>query len=206
MNVDRQLDHILNQYFLACEQGDRGVLARLIAEYPAYEHQLTAYALLDASIPTQPDPLDLVTAQSALTPALKARALSSAFAHPISAPIAGIVTQAAAVGLSARALAAAANLPRDLVLQLDKRLIAPRSIPRLCLRRLAGALQTSVEAVDEFLSGGPARRVAAFNFASAAPVSGEQSSFADALAQSALATAEQRTEWEAVLREDGLLP
>jgi hypothetical protein len=71
---------------------------------------------------------------------------------------------------------------------------------------MAGALQTSVETIDEFLSGGPARRVAAFNFAPAPPRNGEQTSFADALARSALVTAEQRSEWEAILREDGLLP
>jgi hypothetical protein len=149
------------------------------------------------------DVATLAPLQARITPALRQRALASAFASELTVvAIAGILRQGEAVGLSARALAAAVDLPRDLLLQLDKRLIAPASVPQRCLGRLASALQTSADAVQAFLAGGPAARVAAYNFAPTAPQSGTQQTFAEALAESALATPEQRAYWLEALREE----
>lgn len=200
-------EEIAGAYQLAQEQGDSDALARLTAAYPQYEDRLLAFALLDAAVPTVVSPQELAVVRAAVTPALTRRALAAAFAGAEAQPVAalaGILAQGEAVGLSARALATAVDLPRDLLLQLDKRLIAPRSVPQRCLARLASTLQTSVEALQTFLAGGAAVRVAAYNFAPAPPQAGEQETFAAALAGSALATDEQRAYWQAALRDEGL--
>ena len=175
MTTHDELDIAIESYLLALERGEPRALQRTIASHPTYEHQLTAFALIDAGAATRPSQESLTRAGAEITPALRASILSRVFGHPVAAAeaaaprIAGIFTQARAVGLNAATLASALDLPSDVVLQLDRRLLDVRSVPRRLLQRLATTLQTSTEALQAYLSGGPATRVAAFNFAAQAP-------------------------------------
>jgi len=203
-------DEVAGAYQLAQAAGDRMELARLLAAYPQHEDRLLAFALYDAAVPTAVGAGELASyAQTAA--ALRGRALAAIAAAGVAetatgqvTAIAGILARARAIGLEPRALAAAVGLPRDVLLQIDRRLVSTSSVPRRLLSRLADALQTSAESVQGFLAGGPAGRVAAYNFAAAAPEVAEAQSFAEALAASALATLEQRAYWSAALRDEGL--
>ena len=103
------------------------------------------------------------------------------------------------------ALAAAVDLPRDVLLELDQRTIAPASVPGRLIGSLATALRTNVESVRAYLAGSVPQQAAAFHYAPVAPEPAGQRSFAQALAESTLASPAQRTTWEAALQEDGLL-
>ncbi|HWE64826.1 MAG TPA: hypothetical protein VHB98_24190 [Chloroflexota bacterium] len=201
-----EFEDIVEAYQLAHARGERDALERLTAAHPRYADRLLAFALFDATVPSTVSAADLAPLQARITPVLRQRALAAAFAEMAPTPVAlaGILRQGELVGLSPRALATAVDLPRDLLLQLDKRLIAPTSVPARCLARLASTLQTSVEALQTFLAGGAATRVAAYNFAPAPPQAGTQQTFADALAGSALATPEQRAYWQDAIREEHL--
>ncbi len=199
---DEQLDDLTAEYLLARERGDGGALERLLAAHPEHEDRLLAFALLDVAVPTYSDAQELRAAASAITPALKQRALAAAF--PVIEPISGLIARGESLGLAGRNLAAAVGLPQDVLLQLDRRLVSVQSVPHRCLQRLAETLRTSAEAVQAFLAGGPPQRVAAFNYAAAPVRTGAQGSFAEALAESALATPGQRAYWEEILRDEGL--
>lgn len=203
-------DEVAGAFQLAQAAGDRAALARLVAAYPQHEDRLLAFALFDAAVPTAVGAGELARHAHAAA-ALKGRALAAIADAEIAeaasvqvAAIAGILARARAIGLEPKALAAAVGLPRDVLLQLDRRLVSVGSVPRRLLGRLADALQSSAESVQGFLAGGPVGRVAAYNFAAAAPQAGEAQSFAEALAASALATPEQRAYWDAALRDEGL--
>jgi hypothetical protein len=189
MNEPNDREAILEAYALARRRGDTGALERLATAYPEHEDALIAYALRDAAIPTIPTVRDLAAAQVVLTQALKDRALAAMWP---AAPIVGLLARAQELGLSGPDLARAVDLPRDVLAQLDRRLIAAVSVPQRLLSRLADALQTSAESLGLFLAGSPAVRVAAYNYAPAPPQVGGTITFAEALAQSALATPEQR--------------
>jgi hypothetical protein len=199
-------ESLVEAYLLARNRGDSSALERLVDLHPEHEHALTAFALLDAAVPARPQQAVLQSAQAAVTPALRARAMAAAFGtgQEIVA-IAGILARAQELRLSGRDLARVVDLPRDVLLQLDRRLITVASVPRKLLVRLADALQTSADSLQAFLSGsGPAVPVAAYHYAGEAPRSGEPASFAEALAASDLATPEQRATWGEALREEGL--
>lgn len=207
MNTNNQLDDLIEELLLAQERGDASVLARLITAHPEYEHQLTAYAVAGAglSAPLSPDQLEVATTIDATK--LRSRALAAAFGSSIEehAPaITGILARAAAVGMDARGLAAATDLPRDVLVKLDRRLVAVTSVPKRCLAVLAEALETNVAAVWSFLASPPGARVAAFNYAPAPPIVDQQETFASALASSPLATLEQQGAWRQVLRNEEL--
>ena len=197
-------EQVAEAYLLAQAKGERDTLERLTAAYPQHEERLLAFALLDAAAPTFPTRTDLAAVATQITPALTQRALRAAFAPGQDLQLAGILARGQEIGMSARALAEAVDLPRDLVLQLDRRLIAVGTVPRRCLQRLATALQTSAESVQAFLAGGPATQVASYNYAPAAPRAGARQSFAEALAASGLATESQRATWQAALADEGL--
>jgi hypothetical protein len=138
---------------------------------------------------------------------LRERALAAALGSQIEArapAITGILARATSVGMDARQLSVATDLPRDMLVKLDRRLVAVKSVPKRCLAVLADALETNTAAVWSFLAGGPSARVAVFNYASAPPVVEEQETFASALASSTLATLEQQGAWRQVLRDEGL--
>ena len=197
-------EQVAEAYLLAQAEGERDALERLTVAYPQYEEQLLAFALLDAAAPTFPARSELAAMTPLVTSELTQRALRAAFAAEQDLQLAGILARGEEIGMSARAIAVAVDLPRDLVLQLDRRLIAVGTVPRRCLQRLAAALQTSVESVQAFLVGGPSARIAAYNYAPAPPQAGTQQSFAQALAASGLATEDQRAIWRAALVEEGL--
>ena len=206
MQEESELDHLVEDLFLAEARGDSAALARLAAAHPEYEHQLTAYAVAVASL-SAPLSLSQISAAASLdTAELRNRALAAAFGSTTeeSVPaIAGILARAAAVGMDTRQLAVATDLPRDVLVKLDRRLVAVTSVPKRCLTALADALDAPVAAVRLFLAGGPGVRVAAFNYAPAPPVA-EQESFASALASSPLATREQQATWHQAIRDEGL--
>jgi hypothetical protein len=117
----------------------------------------------------------------------------------------GLISRAQALGLQARGLAAAVDLPRDLLLELDQRTITPASVPGRLIAGLANALRTNVESVRAYLAGSAPQQAVAFHYAPTAPEPPAQRSFAEALAESAMVSPEQQATWEAALREDGLL-
>lgn len=197
-------ESIAEAYLLARASGERGALERLLAAYPQHEDRLLSLALLDEAVPTAGTPDALAAARASVTPALTARALQAASLAAAEAVLVGILARGERLGLSARALAAATDVPRDVLVQLDRRLIAPETVPQRLLGRLAATLQTQVESIAAFLAGGPATRVAAYHFAASPPASTAGQSFAEAVAASALATEEQRAYWAGALREEGL--
>jgi len=202
--VKHERNAAIATYLLALEQGDADALAHTLAAFPDCEQSLTVFALRDALTPTYPDRSALASAQLALTSRLKERAMATAFGHdlPVAVPLTSLVSRARTVGLDVPALAAAVDLPRDVLALLDRRLIAAAGIPMLAIRRLASALQTSTEAVQSYLAGGIRQRVAAFNFAAEPPQVGEQISFADSLQQSPLLTEDQRRYWDTALQQE----
>jgi len=207
MNKDNQLDDLIEELLLAQERGDASALARLTATHPEYEHQLTAYAVAGASLSAPLNSGQLEAAAAIDSAELRDRALAAALGSQIEerAPaITGILARAAAVGMDARQLAAATDLPRDVLVKLDRRLVAVTSVPKRCLAALADALETSAASVWSFLASPPGARVAAFNYASAPPIVDQQETFASALASSPLATLEQQGVWRQVLRDEGL--
>jgi hypothetical protein len=208
MNTDDdRLDEVIEELLLARERGETAALARLTNTYPEYEHQLTAYAVAHASLSAPLSPSQIAATVALDTPGLRDRALAAAFGSTAaeSAPaIPGIFARASAIGMDARQLAAATDLPRDVLVKLDRRLIALSTVPKRCLATLADALQTNAAAIQSFLAGSPGVRVAAFNYAAAPPAVGQQDTFAAALEASTLATREQQTTWQHILREEGL--
>jgi hypothetical protein len=207
MNQDNQLDDLIEELLLAQERGDAAALARLTATYPEYEHQLTAYAVAGASLSAPLNADQLALAAAIDSPKLRDRALAAALGSQIEErvpAITGILARAATLGMDARRLAAATDLPRDVLVKLDRRLVAVTSVPYRCLAVLADALETSAGAVQSFLAGAPGTRVAAFNYASAPPMVDQQETFAAALASSSLATLEQQGAWRQALRDEGL--
>jgi hypothetical protein len=207
MSDDNTLDDLVEELLFANERGDASTLARLIAIHPEYEHQLTAYAVADAGLSAPLQPAQRDAAATLDTAELRDRALAAALGRDAaeSAPaLTGLIARASAIGIDARQLAAATDLPRDVLLKLDRRLVTFASVPRRCLAALADALQTNVDAVQSFLAGGPGTRVAAFNYAAKPPIPDQQETFAAALAASALATPEQQAAWQQALHDDGL--
>jgi hypothetical protein len=200
-NEPNDREAVLEEYALARRRGDAGALERLVAAYPQHEDALIAFALREAAVPTLPAARELAAAQLVLTPALKQQALATIW--PV-APIAGLLARAQELRLSGPELARAVDLPRDVLVQLDRRLIAAASVPNRLLSRLADVLQTSADSLRLFLAGAPVARVAAYNYAPAPPQSAGTITFAEALAQSALASSEQRAAWDAALHEEGL--
>jgi hypothetical protein len=211
MTQDERLNDLLVELMLAEAHGETGALDRFCRENPAHEHELTAYAVAEAlaALPWEGD--DSLRIEAVMTADLESRVLASAraaFAAEPPVAITGILARAGALGLDGQALASALDLPRDVLLRLDRRLIAAQSVPRRLIAELAVTLQTSIAAVASFLSDPPAVRVAAFNYAPGAPTppgSMALQTFATALAVSPLASASQIASWQATLRDEGLV-
>lgn len=206
MNEPNNPEAVVEAYLLARRSGDTAALERLAAAYPEHEHALTAFALLDLALPTRPTNAALDAARALLATSLKERVLAAI--APVEAPapaLAGIIARAQELQMSGRDLARMVDLPRDVLAQIDRRLIAVATLPQRLLARLAVALDVSAESVRRYLAAdGPAARVAAFNYAKAPPRAGVAVSFAEALAASDLATPEQRAVWQEALRDEGL--
>jgi hypothetical protein len=203
MTDDSRLDDLIEQLTLALDGGETAAVSRLVEEYPAFEHQLTAFALGYAMLAAPAAQPELASAAKMITPDLRSRALAAAsgMGEPV---LQGLFQRAAGRGMDARVFAAAVDLPRDLLAKLDRRLISAHSVPRRCVQRLAEALQVRMETVQAYLAAGQPARVAAFNYAAAPPEVAGQDSFASALATSALASPAQREFWQNALRDEDL--
>jgi hypothetical protein len=212
---EQELEELVETYLQASAAGEKDALERLAAVYPAHEHELTRMALLLASVPGDPGERDLQAASNLLSGTARTRALAAAraaIARPLPGErtpevevLPGLISRAQELGLQVRSLAAAVDLPRDVVLELDRRTITPASVPGRLLGALANTLRTNVESVRAYLAGSAPQQAVAFYYAPTAPEPPVQRSFAQALAESALISPEQQASWEAALREDGLL-
>jgi hypothetical protein len=214
VSEEQELEELVETYLLARARGEKDALERLAAAYPAHEHALTRMALLLATAPADPGEHDLQAARSVLSSAARTRALAAARAgvtraqrEPVQTveALPGLLSRAKALGLQARSVAAAVGLPRDILLELDQRAIAPASVPARLIAALATTLRTNAESVRAYLAGGAPQQAAAFHYAPVAPEPPAQRSFAQALEESTLASPEQRATWEKALQEDGLL-
>lgn len=196
-----QFEEVVAAYQLAIAHGEPDALKRYCSLYPHFEEQLLRFALRDAAVPTGATEAELAPFRGMLTPALQHRALAAVLEDDVFA-LSGIFSRAAKLGLDPRALAATVNLPRDLLMLLDSRAVVAASVPRRCLSTLAEALETTVGALREFLSNGTVAPTPAFHFAPSAPEASAPQTFAEALAQSALASAAQRAYWQSILEDE----
>ena len=225
--TDDEFDEIAASYLLAKEHGEAAALERLCDQYPRHAERLLQFALIDAAISGEPSAAELDAGRLMLTAELKARTRAAVFARPIDTlKQAGLIAQASALGMDARQLAARVNMPRDLLLMLDQRAVVAATVPLRCYQSLADALQVTLDAVQQFLGGSPAVRASARNFKLAAkpllepfadmrpaqapafsyspvpPGVARKQTFAEALASSVMATAEQRAFWQSVLQDE----
>ncbi len=201
MTDDRGPDDLYEQLVLAVERGEIGAVSQLVAAHPEYEQELTAFAIMDALLAAPADHDELASAAKLVTPDLRARALAAA-SGGADVALAGLFLHAAVHGMDARGFAAAVDLPRDILVKLDRRLIVATSIPTRCVQRLAEALQVHIDSVRAYLAG--PSRVAAFNYAPGPPEVAAQDLFSAALASSSLATPAQRATWQQALRDEDL--
>lgn len=110
--------------------------------------------------------------------------------------IASLVESAKQRGLALPALAQKLQLSALEVTKLNQRLIRPETIPAALVRRLAEALNQSVEAVAQYLRLPPTLSAQASYKSEAAPRVAEQIDFADALESSRALSPEDRAYWK----------
>ena len=115
------------------------------------------------------------------------------------------MVRARALGMRLPALAQRLRLHPEILVKLDQGFIRVDSVPRRLLEQLAAALDSSAELVLASLPQTPQTASAQY-YADRAPEPARQQSFADALAQAESLPEADRHLWQAVLREEGLVP
>jgi len=176
----------------ARREGD--TLARYLARYPQYAHELSVLAFETATSEGQP------VASVPPPVALRARLLDDARAALSPAPepaVGSLLARARAHGgLTPRALAAKLDVGVDVLALLEERHIAPDTVAAPFLDRLAALLGATAGAVRAYLAGPPL--TAARGVAYHAPKGHTQArriSFDEAIAESNLTTSEQKAYW-----------
>jgi hypothetical protein len=110
-------------------------------------------------------------------------------------PLASLKETAGKRGLTLKALANGLDLGLPIVAKLEQRLLRLESIPARLIDRLADSLQVSAKQVRAYLAQPPALSSAALYRADAAPRTGSQEEFAQAIQTCAGMTDSQKQAW-----------
>lgn len=188
------------------ERDRRGgdTLARYSARYPLYARDLTALAFETAAAEGQsiaPAMSPTISAATASPPAhVLARLREDARAALLpgaNAALTSLLARGRArAGLAPRALARRLEIGVDVLALLEERHVTPGTVARPFLTRLAGVLETSVAAVQQYLAAPPpaAARGVAYH-APRGHTPARQIAFTEAIAGSNLTTPEQKARW-----------
>ncbi len=171
-------------------------LGEWIRRYPAYARDLTRAAASRWSGETQ----QLVEAADNATTArfreMGMAALRACRPAPRNAAsFAHLLNAAKEKGLEAEALASQLEVPYGLLFKLHRRLLAPDSLPRTLVARLAEAIDRTADEVNAYLRQPPMLAAGASYRADDMPQVGEQESFAEALTTDPETTDVQRSYW-----------
>jgi hypothetical protein len=199
--MTRSLEDVLNEF--AAKMDDAGasyaLLATWIARYPAYARELADLAAGEALLRHSPPSLEQLDDKPLLQAGLDAvrgvldRARQERpIATPAPAAVQGLMARARDLGLTITQLAERTQLSVTLVGVLDRRLVRFASIPREVVDGLAGALQTQVASIAEYLQQGPAFAPSASFRAEEAPTLPPTQEFADAVRQDPMLDSKRR--------------
>lgn len=195
----------------ASEQGNKGVLATILAQHPEYADDLTAfYAALLATQGYEDAPL--TPAMGAIAERASARAFASVFglgASEQAAPVAAVSTAAAvaqaatlkalrqAQRKSLREVARGLGLGVDVLSALEAGRIRASTVPERLLQRMSALLDTAAGQLQILLAG-PAQAPAFLRSKQGERKDGdahEEMSFEDAVRLSAEMSAEEKSSW-----------
>jgi transcriptional regulator with XRE-family HTH domain len=197
----------------ASEQGNKGVLATILAQHPEYTDDLTAfYAALLATQGYEDAPL--TPAMGAIAERASARAFASVFglgASEQAAPVAAVSTAAAAAVAQAATLKALRQAQRkslrevarglglgvDVLSALEAGRIRASTVPERLLQRMSALLDTAAGQLQILLAG-PAQAPAFLRSKQGERKDGdahEEMSFEDAVRLSAEMSAEEKSSW-----------
>jgi hypothetical protein len=191
-----RLEDILDAYMAS--KPDIAVLAEWIGRFPEYEQELTAFtvswSLTETLPPTQT--VQETTSEDLLErgTAIVGRILGES-AEP---PIAGLVAEARARGLSANEVAQAAGLSLVLLRLLDRRLIRFASIPREVIDALARALGREAAAIAHYLQGAATLAQGTRYYSVSTPALAQQQDFFDAVRGDPALSDDERARWLAL--------
>jgi hypothetical protein len=187
-------------FIAAHERGEP--LAMWLERYPQHARTLIdlAMALEMGKRQPAPSPEEIATASEALRGALQ-----QVTGAPLSRPAPGFMARARALGMRAPTLAQRLRLHPTILIKLDQGFIRVDSVPRRLIEQLAAALDSSAEMVLASLPQVPHTAGAQY-YADRAPEPARQESFADALAGAEGLPEADRQLWQAVLRDEGLVP
>lgn len=193
------LDDVLNEFVAAYEEPTAEALESWAARYPQFRKELVDFTAAWAEQLVLPPAPELSAEQEKL---LVDRAMShvqnvvfkreqSEATQSQARAVTSLTGEAKRAGMSAQEFAKACGLDLALVTKLNRRQIKPRSIPARLVSHIARLLQTTVEAIGEYLEQPPQALAGRAFLARGKPESAGQQSFADAVRGSSLSDAEK---------------
>jgi hypothetical protein len=186
-----RLEDILDAYMAS--KPDIAVLAEWIGRFPEYEQELTAFtvswSLTETLPPTQ-------AAQETTSEELLHRGRT--IIGSILYPLAGLVAEAGARGLSANEVVEATGLSLVLLRLLDRRLIRFASIPREVIDALAQVLGREAAAIAHYLQGAATLAQGTRYYSVSTPALAQQQDFFDAVRSDPALSDDERARWLAL--------
>jgi 23S rRNA A2030 N6-methylase RlmJ len=199
---NQTVEEILDDYVASVTQPNRDDLEAWVRRYPAYERELVEFTLNWLRMEHAPTPVaePPATVEAQVQRGMEVvrrlmREAREAEPPPSWVPIADLVARGESLGLNRQALAAQLGLSGALITKLNRRLIAPASIPAEMITRLAQLLQSAEDAVAAYFQGAPRLAQGAHYRAEKAPAAGNQQDFFAAVANDAAIPADQREYW-----------
>jgi hypothetical protein len=193
------LDDVLNEFVAAYEQPSADALESWASRYPQFRKELVDFAAAWAEQLVLPPAPELSAEQekrlvdramSHVQNVVFGREQSEAMQAEHRA-ITSLTGEAKRAGMSGQEFAKACGLDLALVTKLNRRQIKPLSIPARLVSHIARLLETTIEAVREYLALPPQALAGRAFLARGKPQSEGQQSFADAVRASSLGEAEK---------------
>lgn len=201
-NEKPTLDDVLNEFVAAYEEPTAEALENWAARYPQFRNELIDFAASWAAQLVLPLAPELnAEAEKLLVDRAMSHVQNVTFRRDQSAAdrtenrsINSLTGEAKRAGMNGQGFSKACWLDIALVTKLNNRQIKPLSIPARLVGHIARLLNTSVEAVSEYLARPPQALTGRAYLARGKPQSTAQQSFADAVRGSSLSDAE-KTRW-----------
>lgn len=191
-----ELRAVLLAYLEACEQEPKPGLAMWIREYPEYHEDLIRLAVYHHTVERTSLTDEEERKLASTTFDLEQEVLDRAFADlPEPTPLESIVARVGELELVPESLGVQLNLTADIILKLERRILAPDSIPDVLVDRMATVLYCGKSQLRTFLSKPPAQPMGAWYHAERSPEGATQQTFAEAVRASRMMTAEQKRLW-----------
>jgi hypothetical protein len=198
----QELDDILDALIASGIEPDSPELEEWIRGYPAYEKELTDFAVswsLMESLPSasEAEPADvqaLVRRGMDIVHGLLQQDEASAGA-PATIPFTSLINEGKKQHLTLQQLAQTTDLGQALLRKLDLRRIQYASIPRAAIERLASAIHQEFQTVALYLQQDPVFASAAQHRAEQAPQLGEPEDFIAAVKADPTMNPDQRARW-----------